>query len=129
MIETQLRNLIVPTSSHIPEIGSRLYIGGFPDVVTYPAAVMYSISRFGRVHGTDVNAERIQISCYADYLSSATTVAEAILSKVERYKGRESTTDTYSIINSVFDNMSFLYDDGVLKYVRILDVIVRYMTA
>lgn len=128
MIETQLRNLIVPSSSHIPEIGSRLYIGGFPDEVTYPAVAMFSISRFDQMHDAPIQTERIQFSCYANYLSSATIIADAIIAKVQRYTGQESTTEDYKILNSIFDNMTYLYDDSVLKYARILDMIIRYMT-
>ena len=127
MIETQLRNLIVPTSTHIPEIASRLYIGSMPDVVTYPCAVIYSISRFGEIPEADVRAERIQFSCYANTLSSATTIAEAIKTKVNRYYGQESASESYHIIHSYFDNMNYLYESEIQKYVRILDMIITYM--
>ena len=126
MIETQIKNLVIPTSSHIPEIGSRLYIGGLTDEVTYPAVAMFGI-RPQEMHDAPIMVERIQFSCYADHLSSATTVAESIKGKLKRYYGQESSTEDYKIINAAFDNMSFLYDDLVLKYVRILDMLVRYM--
>jgi hypothetical protein len=127
MIEEQIKNLIVPTSSHIPAIGSRMYVGGLPDSVTYPAVAMFSISRFDRMHDAPLNTERIQFSCYADYLSSATTIAESIISKLERYQGQESTLENYKIINAKFGNMNYLYDSGVSKYVRLLDMVVRYV--
>lgn len=126
MIETQLRSLIIPSSSSIPDISTRLYIGELPDTVTYPCAVMYSISRYFEVPEADVRSERIQFSCYATYLSSATDIADAIKDKVIRYKGQESTADTYIILDSRFDNMNFIYESEIQKYVRVLDVIVTY---
>lgn len=126
MIETQLKYFIISSSSNIPEIGNRLYIGGFPDKLTYPAVVMYGISR-DQMHDVPVKTDRIQFSCYADTLSSATTIAEAIVSKLQRYTGRQSTDWNYIITNSIFSNMSYLYDSGVLKYVRIVDMTVRYL--
>lgn len=125
MIETDIKNLIVPTSSAIPAIGSRLYIGSLPDLVTWPAVVMYSISRINEVHEANIFSERIQFSIHADYLSSATDIADDIKDKLKRYYGAPSTS--YRIINSFFENMSYLYDDLNLKYVRILDMFVRYM--
>src|SRR4030042_1472351 len=110
MIETQLRSLIIPSSSSIPAISTRLYIGGLPDTVTYPCAVMYSISRFYEVPEADVRSERIQFSCYAATLSSATDIADAIKDKIVRYRGQNSTSDTYVIIDSKFDNMNFIYE-------------------
>ena len=127
MIETQIRNLVVPTSSHIPEIGSRLYIGGLPDSVTWPAAVMYSISRVNEGYDTTIRTDRMQFSVYADYLSSADTIVEAIKTKVKRYHGQQSTLESYMVINTAFDNISYLYDSNVLKHVKILDVLIRYM--
>jgi hypothetical protein len=126
MIETQLKNLIVPTSSSVPEISTRLYIGSMPDTVTYPCAVMYSISRFHEVPEADVRSERIQLSCYAANLSSATDIADAIKDKVVRYYGQSSTTDPYVILDCRFDNMNYIYESEIQKYVRVLDVIVKY---
>lgn len=127
MIETQIRNLVIPTSSHIPEIGNRLYIGGFPDEITYPAAAIFSISRIDDMYESGIMTERIQFTCMADYLSSATTVAEAIKNKLKRYYGQESTTESYKILSSWFAGMSYLYDDSQLKYIRILDMFVKYL--
>ena len=127
MIETQIRNLVVPTSSHIEAIGSRLYIGGLPDSVTYPAVAMFVISRPEDMYESGVITDRIQFSCMANYLSSATEIAEAIKDKLKRYRGQESTTESYKIINSWFGSLSYLYDDLQLKYVRILDMFVRYI--
>jgi len=128
MIETELKQLVIPTSSHIPSIGNRLYIANFPtSSVTYPCAIMYSISRTGEDHGCNLFTDRIQFSVYADTLSSAQTIADAIKDKVKRFVGSPSALSTvYVIINSIFDNMSYMYDDRVLKHVKILDMIIRY---
>ena len=128
MIETELKHLIIPTSSHIPAIGNRLYIAGFPtSSVTYPMAVMYSISRIAEEHGDNLFTDRLQFSIYADYLSSASDIAEAIKTKLKRFVGSPSTlSTTYVVINSIFDNMSYMYDDRVLKHVKIMDMIIRY---
>lgn len=125
MIETDIKNLVIPTSSAIPAIGSRLYIGSLQTTSAYPQVAMYSISRVNETHEASVLTERIQFSIYADYLSSATDIAESIKDTVKRYYGDTSTS--YRIVNAIFDNMSYMYDDMVLKYVRILDMIVRYI--
>lgn len=125
MIETEIRNLVIPTSSYITAIGSRLYIGSFPDQVTYPAAVMYSISH-EEMHDANIYSDRIQFSCYADYLSSAEEVALGIRDRVKRFYGLPSAASTVTIINSAYDNMAYLYDSGVLKHVKILDMMIRY---
>lgn len=124
MIETEVRKLVVPTSSAIPAIGNRLYIGGAPTTATYPYAVMFSISRT-EMHEAEIPTERIQFSCYADTLSSATDIAEAIRDKVKRFYGSPSGS-TYTLLNCVYDNMIYLYDDVNYKHVKILDVFIRY---
>jgi hypothetical protein len=125
MIETYIRNLVIPTSSAIPTIASRFYIGSFPtSSVTYPASVMYPISRFNEMPDCDVRTERFQFSVYADYLSSASDIAESIKSQLKGYYGTPSTV--YSIMKILFDNMSYMYDDQVLKYVKFLDMIIWY---
>ena len=128
MIETELKHLIIPTSTHIPSIASRLYIANFPtSSVTYPCAIMYSISRYDEDHNCNLFTDRIQFSVYADTLSSAQTIADAIKDKLKRFQGSPSALSTmYVIINSIFDNMSYMYDDRVLKHVKILDMIIRY---
>ena len=125
MIEYEIKNLVIPTSSHIPAIGSRLYIGTIPDQVTYPCAVMFSISR-NEMQEAEVMTERVQFSCYADNLSSATDIADAIRDKVKRFYGNPSTFSTYTIMHSIYDNMVWLYDSSVLKHVKILDMIFIY---
>ena len=125
MIETAIRNLVAPTSSSIPEIGSRLYIGNLPDEVTYPAVVMYSEQRFEDMFESDIKTERIKFFCYADYLSSATLIATSIRDILKRYYGAISTE--YQVINTWFDSMSYVYDNDVLKYIRILDMNMRYI--
>ena len=125
MIESAVRNLVIPTSSSIPEIGSRLYIGSFPDKLTYPAVVMYSEQRFEDMFESDIKTERIKFFCYANYLSSATLIAISIRDILKRYYGAISTE--YQVINTWFDSMSYVYDNDVLKYIRILDMNMRYI--
>ena len=126
MIESMIKYLVVPTSSAIPAIASRLYIGSLPDEVTYPCAIMYSVSRTEDMFESNIKTERFQFSCYAETLSSATSIADSIKDKIKRYYGQPSTDYSYRIVNAWFDQMNFLYDDGVLKYVRILDMMIRY---
>jgi hypothetical protein len=125
VIATDLRNLIIPTSSAIPEIASRLYIGSLQATSVYPQAAMFPISRTEEIHEANVFTERIQFSVYADYLSSAVDIADAIKDKVKRYYGSPSTN--YRIVNAFFDNTTWLYDDQVFKHVSILDMIIRYV--
>jgi hypothetical protein len=126
MIETDIVNLVIPTSSHIPEIGNRLYIADNPtSSVTYPMAIMFPISRVEDMFESRVKTERFQFSCFADTLSSATIVAEAIKDKIKGYFGSTVST-SYMFINCWFDNMTYIYDDSVYKHVRILDMMIRY---
>lgn len=127
MIETELKQLIVPSTLTIPAIGSRCYIGTLPDEVTYPCALLFSVSR-NEMHDCSLVTERIQISCYADYLSSATAVQESITAILKRYYGLPHAASTYWIINSVFDNGVYLYDDELKKHIKIFDMMIRYRT-
>jgi hypothetical protein len=125
MIETDIKNLIVPSSSSIPEIGLRLYIGNLPDVVTYPCAVMFPISRL-EMHEAEVMIDRIQFSCYADYLSSASDIRDAIRNKLKRYYGTPSTASNYIFISCAVDQGSYIYDSSLLKHIEILDMLIQY---
>jgi hypothetical protein len=124
MIETYIKNLVVPTATEIPAIGTRLFIGQLQTTSPYPQVAMYPILRFSEMPDADVRSERFQFSVYADYLSSATDIAEAIKNKVKGYYGNPSTD--FSIMKILFDNMGYMYDDLVTKYVKFLDVIVWY---
>ena len=126
-IEWEVKNIVAPTSTSIPEIGDRFYIGKFPDKLEYPAVVMYSISRLDDMFDAGIMTERFQFSCYANYLSSATDIAENIKNKLKRYYGSPTSTEYYRILGSWFDNMIYLYESDISKHVRILDMIVRYM--
>jgi hypothetical protein len=125
MIETDLRNIIIPTSSYIPDIASRLYIGNLPDDVTYPCAVMYSISRL-EMQEAEVCIDRIQFSCFANYLSSATTVCDAIRDRIKRYFGTPSTSSNYIFNRCAVDQVSYIYDSSLLKHIKILDMLIQY---
>lgn len=125
MIETDIRNIIVPSSSSIPAIGSRLYIGNLPDNVTYPCAVMFSISRL-EIPEAEVNIDRIQFSCFADYLSSAADIADSIRDKIKRYYGTPSTTSNYIFSKCSVDQLTYLYDSSLLKHIKILDMLIQY---
>jgi hypothetical protein len=125
MIATDIRNFVVPTSSHIPSLGTRLYLENLPDSVTYPCAALFSVS-LTEMHEAEVYTERFQFTCFANYNSSAVEIAEAIKGKLKRFYGAFSTTSTYTVINSVVDNTAYLYDSNVLKHVQILDMIIRY---
>jgi hypothetical protein len=126
MIETAIKYLVCPSSTTIPAIATRLYVGTLPDIVTYPCAIMYSISRTEDMYESNIRTERFQFSCYAETLSSATSIADSIKDRIKRYYGQPSTAYAYRIISAWFDNLTFLYDDSVLKYVRILDMKIRY---
>lgn len=125
MIESELHKLICPTSSSIPAIGNRLYIGTLPDTLVYPCVVMYAISRT-EMQEAKMPVERIQVSAYANYLSSATDIIDAVRDKCKRFYGPTYTGSTYSIVKCLFDNMTYLYDDVVDKHVKILDLLVFY---
>ncbi|HSW63183.1 MAG TPA: hypothetical protein VLH56_07735 [Dissulfurispiraceae bacterium] len=128
MIETELRKMLVPSSSAIPQIGNQLYLGFIPSSITstaLPFAVMFSISR-DEMDEAEVALERIQWSCYADTMSSATEIADAIKDKVKRFYGPPVTGSTYTIVNTYYDNMVYLYDDVIHKHVKILDMLIRY---
>ena len=77
-IEWEVKNIVAATSSYIPEVGNRFYIGSLPDELEYPAVVMYSISRSEEIPEANIMTERLQFSRYADYLSSATEVMDSI---------------------------------------------------
>jgi hypothetical protein len=124
MIETYIKNLAIPTSSAIPEIGNRLFIGQLQTTSPYPQVAMYPISRFSEMPEADVRSERFQFSIYAEHLSSASDIAEAIKNKLKGYYGEPSTS--YAVMKILFDNMGYMYDDLVTKYVKFLDVIVWY---
>jgi hypothetical protein len=125
MIETDIRNIVIPTSSYIPMIASRLYIGNLPDVVTYPCAVMFSISRL-EMHEAEVNIDRIQFSCFADNLSSASDVCDAIRARLKRYYGTPSTASNYIFNSCAVDQVSYIYDSSLLKHIKILDMLIQY---
>ena len=125
MIESYIRKLVVPTSSHIPAIGSRLYTPMLPQTVTYPCAVFYSVSR-EEMHEASLMTDRIQFSCYAETLSSATAIADAIRDKLKRYIGPAYTGSTVSIIRSWVDNMVYIYDENINKHIKILDMFIQY---
>ena len=125
MIETDLRNIIVPSSSSIPAISTRLYIGQLPDNVTYPCAVMFPISRL-EMHEAEVITDRIQFSCFADYLSSTSDIRDAIRSKIKRYYGTPSTASSYIIISAAVDSGTYIYDPSLLKHIEIMDMLIQY---
>lgn len=125
MIETEVRNLVIPTSSYIPAIGSRLYIGTLPDTVTYPAVAMFSISR-SEMHESELATERIQFSCYADYLSSATDIADAIKNRVKRFYGTLSTSSTTTFLQCSFESINYQYEAEIQKHVKIMDMFITY---
>jgi len=125
MIETEIRNLVIPTSSAIPAIGSRLYIGNLPDVVTYPCVVMFPISRL-EMHEAEVCIDRIQFSCFADYLSSASDIRDAIRNTLKRYYGTPSTASNYIFMSCAVDQGIYMYDSSLLKHIEILDMLIQY---
>lgn len=124
-MEWDVKNIVAATSTYIPEIGNRFYIGSFPDTLNYPAVVLYSISRIKEIPEADVMTERFQFSCYADSLSSATDIADAIKDKIKRYCG-ETPSKSFIINNSWFDNMNYLYESEISKHVKILDMQIQY---
>ena len=124
MIETYIKSLIVPTATEIPAIGSRLYIGQLQTTSPYPQVAMYPISRYNELTACDVRTERFQFSIYADYFSSASDIAESIKNKLKGYYGEPSTS--FAIMNILFDNMGYMYDDLVFKHVKFLDMIIWY---
>lgn len=125
MIETEIKNWVIPTSSYIPTIAKRLYVNQLPDSVTYPCAVLYSISR-NEMHECDFFTERFQFSCYAVHKSSATEIADSIKDRLKRFYGKLSTASNYTVVNSVMDNLVYLYDSNSLKHVEILDMLITY---
>ncbi len=125
MIETEIKNLVIPTSSYIPAIGPRLYIANLPDNVTFPCAVMFSISRL-EMHEAEVYVDRLQFSCFADHLSSASDIADSIKDRIKRFRGTPSTSSTYTIISAAADQTSYIYDSSLLKHIKILDMLIQY---
>jgi len=125
MIDTEIRSWVIPTSSYIPSLATRLYLNQLPDVMTYPCAVMFSVSR-NEYHEAEVYSERFQFTSYADYKSSALEISDAIKSRIKRFYGSFSTSSTYTVIGVQVDNTGYLYDSSVLKHVEILDVLVNY---
>ena len=125
MIETAIRSLLVPSSSAIPQIGNRLYIGYVPSSASAPFVAMFSISR-EEMNEAEVAMERFQFSCYSDTVSEATDIAEAIVSGVKRFYGPPVSGSTYTITRTYFQNMVYLYDDVIHKHVKILDMLIQY---
>ena len=125
MIDKQLKDFVIPTSTYIPSIGTRLYQDQLPDTVTYPCAVMFSVSR-NEYHEAEVYSERFQFTAYANTKSSAYDIIDSIKSRLKRFYGRFSTSSTYTIIGSQVDNVGYLYDSSVLKHVEILDMLITY---
>ena len=116
MIETDIRTFLIPTTSSIPSIGSRFYLNSLPDTVTYPCAIMFSVSR-NEIHEAEFYTERFQFSCYADYKSSAQEIADAIKTKLKRFFGNMSTSSTYTIRSAAVENLVFIVYN-ILKYER-----------
>ena len=125
MIETELRNFLVPSSSAIPAIGTRLYIGNLPDVVTYPCVAMHPISQV-EMPEAEIFKDRIQFSCFADNLSSATDIALAIKTQLKKVYGALTTSSTYTILDSYPENLIYMFDGTILKHIKILDMSITY---
>ena len=125
MIETELRNFLIPSSSAIPAIGTRLYIGNLPDTVTYPCVAMFPISQV-EIPYSEIFTDRIQFSCFADNLSSATDIALAIKTQLKKVYGTLSTSSTYTITDSYPENITYMYDSSILKHIKILDMSITY---
>ena len=132
MIENEIYRFLVSTMcpSMTGAVGTRLYIGQIPQTVTYPCAIMFLISRQdGNIY--DIPADRIQFSCYADSYSISKGLAEIILSLLKRlngdiFSGSTLTASTYTVFKTMFQNLTYLYDDSVYKHVSILDMTVQY---
>jgi len=132
MIEHELYRLLTSTmsTSVTGTINSRLYIGQIPQEVTYPCAIMFIISRTdGPMY--DIPAERIQFSCYGNSYSSSKQLAEAIIGTLKRlngnmFSGSTISASTYTIFKTLYENLTYLYDDSVYKHVSILDMLVQY---
>lgn len=125
MIDTELKNFVIPTSSYIPSIATRLYLNQLPDTATYPCAVLFSVSR-NEYHEAEVYSERFQFTSYANYKSSALEISDAIKSRLKRFSGSFSTSSTYTVIGVQVDNTGYVYDDSVLKHIEILDMLITY---
>jgi len=125
MIESYIRKLVVPTSSHIPEIGVRMYTPTLPQTVTYPCAVFYSVSR-EEMGEANIMTDRVQFSCYSTSLTTASVIVDAIRDKLKRYIGPAYTGSTVSIIRSWVDNVVYIYDDNIQKHIKILDMFIQY---
>ena len=128
MIETDLRSMLASsvTSSDVYNIcAGRVYIGGLPQTVTYPAIVMFLINET-EDHLSGVREDHIQYSCYADYYSSAMDLADSIVSKFKGLQRLISTGSTQNVFRSLYDNRSYLYDDSVTKHVAICDQLIQY---
>ncbi len=128
MIETPLRSFLASSSlstSLYALTSGRVYIGGLPQNATYPAVVMFTISRVDG-HNWDIPEDRIQFSCYADDYSNALALTDAISTMLKRFYQTLPTSTAYTIRHSVADNRAYLYDDNVLKHVSILDMLIQY---
>ena len=132
MIENELYRYLTSTLSTAVTaiISSRFYIGQIPQTVTYPCVVMYLISRTDG-HLYDIPIERFQFSCYGNSYSSAKSISEAIIGSLKRLQGKmflgsTITTSTYTIFKTLYDNLTYLYDDSVYKHVSILDMVIQY---
>ena len=125
MIETEIRNFLVPSSSAIPAIGSRLYITNLPDVVTYPAVAMYQISR-AELDEAEVYVERFQFSVIANTLSSAASITDTIKGLLKSFTGKYSTTSTFTVMSSYPETVTTTYDANISKHIRTLDMLITY---
>jgi hypothetical protein len=125
MIETELRTFLIPSSSAIPAIGTRLYIGNLPDSVTYPCVSMFPISQV-EIPEAEQWTDRIQFSCFAENLSSATDIALAIKTKMKKFYGKTSSTSTYTILDSYPENLTYRYEPTILKHIKDLDMSITY---
>ena len=128
MIETDLRAMLASsvTSSDVYNIcAGRVYVGGFPPNVTYPAVVMFLINE-NEDHMSYAREDRIQYSCYADYYSSAMDLADSVVSKIKGLQRLISTGSTQNVLRSLYDNRTYLYDDSVSKHVAICDQLIQY---
>ena len=125
MIETAIKYYVAPTSTYIPEIETRLYIGTLPTTVTYPCAVMYSESRIDDMFESDVKTEIIKFICYAETLSSATDIAEQIKGRLKRYYGAISTA--YQVINTTVNDIGFGYNSDIKKHLKTVNFTMRYI--
>lgn len=132
MIEHELYRFLVSTMSTAVTgaISTRLYIGQIPQTVTYPCAIMYLISRQDGIM-YDIPADRLQFSCYGDSYSVSKGVADAIISVLKRlngniFSGSTISASAYTVFKTMYQNLTYLYDDSVYKHVSILDMIVQY---